>query len=307
MHPAHRRRRRTARRLWTAALAALALPPHHAGYRFDSRPGGRTPVQRGLPDQRLGLRLHRRTDAHQPRHRPHRRLDPDVRLRGQPAADQRLERQLEPVREDRHRQERHVQRAGRGRRRRHHRRAVHLQRHQHRADELRRQRHHLRRRAPAADHGADQPGAGVGLLAGRGRPAGRHGRRGRQRHHQQGGVLRRHHAAGHRHQRALHALGLWLDRGQSFTGGEGLRQHGRLRRLRAGRHHGRLGTDRGRHAGPTGRPAGRVGELRGQAVEAADRERHRDDGPRERQLRSVGLRRGEPHLHPVELEHRAAG
>ncbi|MCF2437395.1 cellulose binding domain-containing protein [Streptomyces thinghirensis] len=44
--------------------------------------------------------------------------------------------------------------------------------------------------------------------------------------------------------------------GKSSTGGQGLRQHGRLRGFHAGRHHGRLGTDRGGYARPTGRPAG---------------------------------------------------
>ncbi len=38
----------------------------------------------------------------------------------------------------------------------------------------------------------------------------------------------------------VHALGLQFDRGQSFPGREGVRQHGRLRGLHAGRHHRRL-------------------------------------------------------------------
>ena len=81
-----------------------------------------------------------------------------------------------------------------------------LQRHQRRADQLRGQRHELHRRPPAADHRADQPGRGRGLLAGRRRAArGDRGGRGR-RDDQQGRVLRRHHAAGHRHERAVHAL-----------------------------------------------------------------------------------------------------
>ena len=126
---------------------------------------------------------------------------------GNQKLQQRLERHLVAVRQGDHRQERLVQRDDRRRRHRHHRRAVHLQRHQRRADRLRGQRHQLRRRPPAADHRADQPGRGRDLHRGRRRPARRHrGRRGR-RDDQQGGVLRRHHAARHRHHRAVHALG----------------------------------------------------------------------------------------------------
>ncbi len=282
-------------------------PPHDAGHQRGPRPGGRAPVQRGLQDQRLGLRLHRRADTDQPGPRRHRRLDPDVFLHGRPEADQRLERHLVAVRPERHRAQRVVQRADHRRGRRLHRRSVHVQRQQRRADRLRGQRHLLRRRPPAADHGPDQPGGRRGLLAGRSGSAGGHVGGGRRRHDQQGGVLRRHHPARHRHERALHARGHGLGRGQSFPGGEGLRQHGRLRELHAGRHHRRLGTDRGRLPRSTGRPAGQVGDLRRQALTAADGERDRHDHPGERQHGPHAHRRREPHLHPVELGHRPAG
>ncbi|GAA4951949.1 hypothetical protein GCM10023238_17900 [Streptomyces heliomycini] len=82
---------------------------------------------------------------------------------------------------------------------------------------------------------------------------------GRPGHHHQGGVLRRHRTAGLGQQRALRALRRRLDRGQSFAGGEGVRQHGRLRRLDPGRHHRRLGPRRGGHAVPTGVQQGKSG------------------------------------------------
>ncbi|CAM5231879.1 hypothetical protein SVIOM74S_09165 [Streptomyces violarus] len=205
--------------------------------RVDHRAGGRTSVQCRLQDERLGLRLHRGPDPHQPRHGRHRRLDADLRLLRQPEAGQRLERHVVAVRPEHHRQERRPQRAGRRGCRRLHRCPVQLQRQQHRAHVLRGQRHPLHRRSPAADRRADQPGRRRRLHPGRGGPAGGHrGRRG-QRHDQQGGVLRRHQAAGHGHECALRAVRLESDRGQSFPGGEGLRQHGRLRRFHAGRHH----------------------------------------------------------------------
>ena len=53
------RRRRGARRLWTAAVAALALPLAMLAHGHDPRARGRRPVQRRLQDQRLGFRLHR--------------------------------------------------------------------------------------------------------------------------------------------------------------------------------------------------------------------------------------------------------
>ena len=101
-----------------------------------------------------------------------------------------------------------LQRPGRRGRRRLHRRPVHLQRHNTAPTTFSVNGTPCTGAPPAADRRADQPERGRRLHPGPGGAAGGdRGRRG-QRDDQQGGVLRRHQAAGHGHQCAVRAVRL---------------------------------------------------------------------------------------------------